>query len=106
MLDRFEFLVGEAMVALRRNGLMTFAAISTIAVSLFLLGGLGYAYLRIEEFARTLPSKFEMRVFLREGTNYAQITETATAIRQMPGRSEEHTSELQSHLKSRMPSSA
>ena len=34
MLDRLEFLVSEAFVALRRNWLMTFAAITTAAVAL------------------------------------------------------------------------
>lgn len=85
MLDRLEFLLGEALVALRRNGLMTFAAISTVAVSLFLLGGLGYAYFRVNEFAKQIPGKFEMRVYLRDGVPYAGITQTASQIRAIPG---------------------
>jgi len=53
MFDRLEFLLTEAFVALRRNGLMTFAAVTTVAVSLFLIGGLGYTYLRIQGYADT-----------------------------------------------------
>ncbi|MBI3722189.1 MAG: hypothetical protein HY248_06505, partial [Fimbriimonas ginsengisoli] len=85
MFDRLEFLFGEATMALRRNVLMALAAITTVAVSLFLIGGLGYVYFRIDEYARTLPGKQEMRVFLRSGAPYAQITETAKQIRAMPG---------------------
>ncbi len=85
MLDRIEFLIGEAFAALRRNGLMTFAAISTVAVSLFLLGGLGYIYLRVSEYANTIPGKFEMRVFLRDGATMADIQTTAQEIRAMTG---------------------
>lgn len=85
MLDRVEFLIGEALVAMRRNGLMTFAAVSTVAVSLFLLGGLGYVYLRVTDYANTLPGKFEMRVFLKDGTTMDQIRRTAEDIRDIDG---------------------
>jgi len=85
MFDRVQFLLSEAFIALRRNGLMTIAAVSTVAVSLFIAGGLGYAYLKLSAFADTLPSKFEVRVFLKDGTKTPQISETAQAIRKMPG---------------------
>ena len=85
MLDRIGFVFGEAMVALRRNGFMTFAAISTVAVSLFLLGGLGYSYMRAVEYARTIPGKFDMRVYLLPGTSSEKISDAAAKIRQIPG---------------------
>ena len=85
MLDRLSFGIGEAMIALRRNGFMTFAAISTVAVSLFLLGGLGYSYLRAVEYAQAIPGKFDMRVYLRPGTSAAKISETASQVRAFPG---------------------
>ena len=85
MFDRISFIVGEAMTAMRRNRFMTFAAISTVAVSLFLLGGAGYVYLRAVAYAETIPGKFDMRVMLRDGTTQAQIEETATKIRAIPG---------------------
>ena len=85
MLDRLSFVIGEAMVALRRNGFMTFAAVSTVAVSLFLLGALGYSYIRAVEYAKSIPGKFDMRVFLVPGTSPKAISDTATKIRSMPG---------------------
>lgn len=85
MLDRFEFLVSEAVAALRRNGLMTFAAVSTVAVSLFLLGGLGYVYWRIAGYAATIPGKFEMRVFMKDGASLAEVQSTAATIRAING---------------------
>jgi cell division transport system permease protein len=85
MLDRIEFLIHEALIALRRNGWMTFAAISTVAVSLFLLGGLGFAYLKTSEFAESIPGRFEMRVHLRAGTTQQDIGETAAKIRAIEG---------------------
>lgn len=85
MLDRLSFVIGEAMVALRRNGFMTFAAVSTVAVSLFLLGALGYSYIRAVEYARSIPGKFDMRVFLVPGTTPKVISETAAKVRLIPG---------------------
>ena len=84
MLDRIEFLLSEAFVALRRNGRMTFAAISTCAVALFMIGGLGYTYLKINEFAQSLGNRFEMRVFLKDGTTDDQIKASAKEMRAIP----------------------
>jgi cell division transport system permease protein len=83
--DRISFVIGEAMAALRRNGFMTFAAVSTVAVSLFLLGGLGYSYMRAVDYARSIPGKFDMRVYLVPGATSDAIRETAAKIRQIPG---------------------
>lgn len=84
MLDRVEFLLGEAWVALRRNGWMTFAAVSTAAVALFLLGGLGHLYLSLDAYAASVSSRFEMRAFLRDGTPMSEISATANRIRAIP----------------------
>jgi cell division transport system permease protein len=83
--DRIEFLVSEAFVALRRNGWMTFSAVATVTVALYLLGGLGYAYFSVVKYAQVLPSKFEMRVFLRENTSSDEINLAAEKIKQIRG---------------------
>lgn len=85
MLDKIEFLLGEAFTGLRRNGWMTFAAVSTVAVSLFLLGGIAYAYQGIRNYAETLPGKFTMRIHLKDGATTAEIQGTAKAIREIEG---------------------
>lgn len=64
MLDRLEFLFSEAFLSLRRNLWMTFAAVTTSAMALLLLGGLGLAYMRITEYAASLPGKLDVRVFM------------------------------------------
>jgi len=85
VLDRIEFLISEAFIAFRRNGLMTFAAVSTVTVALFLVGSLGMLYIRLAAFADTIPSQFEIRVHLKDGTKYAQIVETAKTLREITG---------------------
>ena len=64
---------------------MTIAAIVTAAVSLYLIGGLSYVYIRVTEYAHSLTGRFEMRVILKEGTSYDNITLTAKQIRLVPG---------------------
>ena len=85
MIDRLAFIIGEGLVGFRRNGFMAFAAISTIAISLFMLGGLGYLYVRVDQFSHTFISKFEIRVFLKDGTDFSAIHKTADAIRALRG---------------------
>ncbi|MBX3118124.1 MAG: permease-like cell division protein FtsX [Fimbriimonadaceae bacterium] len=85
MLDRIAFLIGEAAMALRRNGWMTFAAVSTVAVSLFLVGGLGYGYIKIDEYAKRIGGTFEIRAYLQDGVEKEAISATAQKLRKMPG---------------------
>jgi cell division transport system permease protein len=85
MLDRIEFLLSEAFIALRRNGLMTFAAVTTAAAALFLLGGLAYVYYRVSGYTENVSGKFEMNVFMRLDLPRPQALDAADKIRQMPG---------------------
>jgi len=64
---------------------MTFAAVTTAATALFLLGGLIYGYLMINRAAEGLPSKIEVRVFLKEGLSEAQMKQTGIDIQAIPG---------------------
>lgn len=85
MIDRLLFVLGEALTALRRNLGMTFAAVSTVALSLFVLGGLGLSYLAVARYARTLPGRFEMRAFLRDEVQKKDIRRAAIQIRAISG---------------------
>src|SRR5580658_6042832 len=85
LFDRIGFLIGEAMIAMRRNLTMTFAAVITAAVALYLIGGLAYVYLRMSEYANSLTGRFEMRVILRDGATPDAISATANTIRQLDG---------------------
>lgn len=85
MFDRLDFLIGEALVALRRNSWMTFASVSTAAVAIFLLGSLAFAYRGVSGYAQTLPGILDMRVFLVDGVSQEQISATAARIRKLKG---------------------
>lgn len=85
MIDRIEFLLGEAFTALRRNLLMTFAAVSTAAVALFLLGSLAYVYSRVNNYASEVSRKFEMRVWLKPGSSENQAKVALGEVRKIEG---------------------
>ncbi|HJP82662.1 MAG TPA: permease-like cell division protein FtsX [Fimbriimonadaceae bacterium] len=85
MIDRIQFLFAEGLLSLRRNGWMTFAAITTVAVALFLIGGLGYVYGQLRSGASQLTGLFEMRASIVDGTPASRITIIAGQIRRIPG---------------------
>lgn len=86
LLDKIEFLISESLKTFRRNGLMTFAAVSTVAVALFLMGGLAYTYYQLSTYAeRSFPKQFTLQLFLKKGTTYEQIKQTAIQLRAIPG---------------------
>lgn len=85
MFNRIEFVISEALIAFARNRLMTLAAVTTVAVALFLFGGMGYAYWRVNTYAQTIPGKFRMLVYLRDGATAQDVSQVAARIRAIPG---------------------
>ncbi len=85
MLDRIEFVLSEAFTSLRRNTWMTFAAVTTAAMALFILGGLAYAYARTTAFAASLESRFEMKVFLRPDVSEDNAMAIGPKLQGIPG---------------------
>lgn len=85
MLDRLEFLLSEAIVSLQRNRWMTFAAVTTSAMALFIIGGLGYAYLALANTAAAQESRFEINVFVRDDASPDQAKALGDRIRALEG---------------------
>jgi cell division transport system permease protein len=85
MFDRVTFVIGEAFVALRRNLAMSIAGITTGAVALFLLGLLSFTILVANDYAKSVPNMFDMRVFLNDGTSKDEVKKTVQAIRGIAG---------------------
>lgn len=85
MIDRIEFLVGEAMTALRRNGMMTIAAITTCAIALFIFGGLGLAYLSLTSHLHSLQSDLAINLPLKASVSLTEAQEATRAIRKIDG---------------------
>ena len=85
MFDRLTFILGEWLVSIRRNLGMVLLGTITIAVCIYITGGLALAYLGILKYGQGLTDKFEMRVFLKDKTSVQQISTLANQIRAMDG---------------------
>lgn len=79
-----EFLIQEAFTGIRRNGLMAFASISTIALSLGVLGAFVLVALGANHFTASQIGKFEVAVYMANGADQAQTQAVADAIRKLP----------------------
>lgn len=80
-----EFLIQEAFTGIRRNGVMAFASISTVALSLSVLGAFVLAAIGANNFAARQMNEFEIAVFMTGKATQALADKTAERIREMPG---------------------
>ena len=63
---RIGYFLGETAQNLRRNFLMTVAAISTVAISLLLLGGVQILGMVVKNVTLNWEAKVEISVYLRD----------------------------------------
>lgn len=84
MFSRFRYFVSETFTNLRRNLLMTLAAITTVAVSLFLLGGVMVLSEIVNQVTGEWEGKVELNVFLREDITPEQTKELQSSLTGMP----------------------
>jgi cell division transport system permease protein len=81
---RLKYFAGEAVVNLKRNLFMTIAAISTVAVSLFLLGGVIVLGHIVNNVVGKWEGKVEVNVFLRDDISPTQQADLQASIKNMP----------------------
>ncbi len=74
----------ETMTALRRNGLVAFAAVSTMFISLFLLGGSLLVQRQVDDMIGEWGDKVEVSVFLRDEASPDQVAALEQKINTMP----------------------
>jgi cell division transport system permease protein len=80
----FGYFFRETATALRRNALVTFAAIITAFISLFLLGGSLLVQKQVSLLAGEWGQKVEVSVFLRDDASQDEIDALEQKIAQMP----------------------
>lgn len=83
-LRTFRYFVKEALKSMSRNGLMTLASISTVALSLFILGVFTSGVVNLNNLASNLESQVEISVYLKDGLNQNQINSVQTRLKEMP----------------------
>lgn len=81
---RLNYFLSETAVNLRRNLLMTIAAISTVAISLLLLGGAQILQLVVANVTSTWEGKVEVSVFLRSDVTEGELDGLRSDLARMP----------------------
>jgi cell division transport system permease protein len=81
---RFGYFFRETATALRRNALVTFAAISTVFISLFLLGGALLVERQVRLMTGEWAQKVEVSVFLRDDASAEEIDALGARIAEIP----------------------
>lgn len=78
-----EFLIQEAFVGVRRNGLMAVASVSTIALSLAILTSFCLFIMGAHQFAQRELNKFEIAVYVKPEVDKKTVWALADHIREM-----------------------
>ena len=79
------FLIQEAFLNIRRNGLMSLAALGTVTIALTVLGASLWTAYRINEIAQDEPKTFnEVDVFLFAENTRDQTNEVMTRLQRLP----------------------
>lgn len=95
----------DAWASFRRNGLMTAAAVTTVAVALLVVGSAVLIGLNLARIAAVLEDQVQVVAFLRDRLTAAEAAEVRAAARNLPGVAavqfvgrDEALARLQAHL--------
>ena len=80
-----EYYVQEVFRSLRRNNWMTFAAVGTVAVSLFILGVFLILALNMNRAASLLESQVQISVYMEDDLSEEEEEELGAKIRALQG---------------------
>ena len=74
----------EALKSMKRNGLMTLASISTVALSLFMLGVFLCGVINLNNMASSLENQVQLSIYLKDGLTTDQIMGVGKQIKAIP----------------------
>lgn len=80
-----EYFTREAFVSIRRNGLMSIAAISTVAISLLVLGLFLVLVFNINNMASMLESQVQITVYVKDEVSADKLTELKGQLTKITG---------------------
>jgi cell division transport system permease protein len=80
-----EYFIREALSSLRHNGLMSIASVSTVALSLLILGMFLIMVLNLNHMASALESQVQISVYLQDNQSDRDMREIGTRITKIPG---------------------
>ena len=80
-----EYFVKEAAISLKRNNLMSFASITTVAISLVILGLFLIMVMNLNNMAANLESQVQINVYLEDNLSEAERYEIGNNIKKIKG---------------------
>ncbi|MGH2694631.1 MAG: permease-like cell division protein FtsX [Actinomycetota bacterium] len=80
---RFGYFFSETFTNLKRNFLMTIAAVSTVAISLLLLGGVQILSMAVDNMTVTWEAQVEIAIFLRADITDGELQALTTDVSEM-----------------------
>ena len=80
-----EYFVKETYKSIRRNGFMSFASISTVAVSLLVLGMFLMIFLNTNNLAQYLESQVQVSVYMQDSATGQELAAVKEKLTKMPG---------------------
>jgi cell division transport system permease protein len=83
-LSRLAYFTRETLISLRRNLLMTFAGVMTVAVSLFLFGGILLVSRTVDHGTNKWKHGVELEIFMQVKASQAQIDAVDTQLKANP----------------------
>ena len=80
-----EYFVRETIDSFRHNGLMSIASVTTVALSLLILGMFLVLVLNLNNMAAALESQVQITVYLQDNLTEKQVRDMGTQITKLPG---------------------
>ncbi len=84
-LSTVSFVFDEAAKNVRRNGLMSLAALTTVAISMAVLGGALFSLYRLHQFIQLQPRQLEVQVYLKTSVSRGGAMRAKRRIQALPG---------------------
>ena len=84
-LNSKEYFVKETIKSIRRNQLMSFASVSTVALSLLVLGLFLIMVLNANNLAEHLENQVQVSVYMEDSASNDTLVAAANTLKEMPG---------------------
>jgi cell division transport system permease protein len=84
-ISTIEYFIKEALLSFRLNRLMSLAAVSTVALSLIVLGIFLIMALNLNHIVATLEEQLQISVYLQDSLTEIEISEIGARIAKIPG---------------------
>ena len=78
-----EYFVKETYKSIRRNGFMSFASISTVAVSLLVLGMFLLIFLNTNNLAQYLESQVQVSVYMQDNASAEELKAVEAKLKEL-----------------------